>query len=116
MSPNLTSGTSSYNGLSANLRKRFSSKYEFLLSYTWSHAIDDSTDVVSTSDAPQNNFNPNAERSNSTFDQRNRFVLSGVYNSGRVGGTGFVMPGDSHARPRKHVANIIAYLFMFCPL
>jgi hypothetical protein len=90
MSPNLTSGTSSYNGLSANLRKRFSSKYEFLLSYTWSHAIDDSTDVVSTSDAPQNNFNPNAERSNSTFDQRNRFVLSGVYNSGRVGGTGFV--------------------------
>lgn len=90
MSPNMTSGTSSYNGLSVNLRKRFSSKYEFLLSYTWSHAIDDSTDVVSTSDAPQNNFNPNAERSNSAFDQRGRFVLSGVYNSGRVGGTGFI--------------------------
>ena len=90
MAPNLTSGTSSYNGLSVNLRTRFSSKYEFLVSYTWSHAIDDSTDVVSSSDAPQNNFNPNAERSNSTFDQRNRFVLSGVYNSGRVGGTGFV--------------------------
>src|SRR6202042_2993342 len=28
MSPNLTTGTSSYNGLSVNLRKRFSSKYE----------------------------------------------------------------------------------------
>ena len=90
MSPNLTSGTSNYNGLSVNLKKRFSSNYEFLLSYTWSHAIDDSTDVVSTSDAPQNNFNPNAERSTSTFDQRHRFVLSGVYNSGRLGGTGFV--------------------------
>ena len=90
MSPNLTTGTSSYNGLSVNLRKRMTSKYEFLVSYTWSHAIDDSTDVVSTSDAPQNNFNPNAERSASTFDQRSRFVLSGVYNSGRLGGTGFV--------------------------
>ncbi|WP_263366787.1 TonB-dependent receptor [Edaphobacter bradus] len=90
MSPNLTTGTSSYNGLSVNLRKRFSTQYEFLVSYTWSHAIDDSTDVVSTSDSPQNNFNPNAERSNSTFDQRHRVVISGVYNSGRLGGTGFV--------------------------
>jgi outer membrane receptor protein involved in Fe transport len=90
MSPNLTTGTSSYNGLSVNLRKRISTKYEFLVSYTWSHAIDDSTDVVSTSDAPQNNFNPNADRSASTFDQRSRLVLSGVYNSGRVGGSGFV--------------------------
>ncbi len=85
MTPNLTTGTSSYNGLSANLRKRFSANYEFLVSYTWSHAIDQSTDVVSTADAPQNNFNPNAERSNSAFDQRHRLVLSGVYNSGRVG-------------------------------
>ncbi len=92
MTPNLTSGTSSYNGLSANLRKRFSSNYEFLASYTWSHAIDQATDVVSTSDAPQNNLNPNAERSVSAFDQRHRLVLSGVYNSGRVKGAGF-LPG-----------------------
>jgi outer membrane receptor protein involved in Fe transport len=90
MSPNLTSGTSGYNGLSVNLRKRYSSKYEFLVSYTWSHAIDDSTDVVSNSDAPQSNFAPNAERSSSTFDQRSRLVLSGVYNSGHLGGSGFV--------------------------
>jgi hypothetical protein len=89
VNPNRTSGTSSYNALSVNWRKRFSDKYEFLASYTWSHAIDDSTDVVSTSDAPQSNFNPNAERSNSAFDQRHRFVLSGVYNSARVGAGGF---------------------------
>ena len=86
MTPNLTTGSSSYNGLSVNLRKRFASNYEFLASYTWSHAIDDSTDVVSSSDAPENNFNPNAERSTSTFDQRHRLVLSGVYNSGHLGG------------------------------
>jgi outer membrane receptor protein involved in Fe transport len=90
MSPNLTSGTSGYNGLSVNLKKRFTSKYEFLVSYTWSHAIDDSTDVVSNSDAPQSNFAPNAERSSSTFDQRSRLVLSGVYNSGHLGRSGFV--------------------------
>jgi outer membrane receptor protein involved in Fe transport len=90
MTPNLTTGTSEYNALSINLKKRFTSNYEFLFSYTWSHAIDDSTDVVSTSDAPQNNFNPNGERSNSTFDQRHRFVLSGVYNSGHLGGSGFM--------------------------
>ncbi len=90
VNPNRTNGTSNYNGLSVNWRKRFSDKYQFLASYTWSHAIDDSTDVVSTSDSPQNNFNPNAERSNSTFDQRHRFVLSGVYNSGKVGTSGFV--------------------------
>lgn len=92
MSPNLTTGTSSYNGLSVNLRKRFSSNYEFLVSYTWSHAIDDSTDVVSTADAPQNNFAPNVERATSTFDQRHRLVLSAVYNSGRISGSGF-LPG-----------------------
>ena len=90
MSPNLTSGTSDYDGLSVNLKKRYSKNYEFLVSYTWSHAIDDSTDVVSTSDSPQSNFVPNAERSNSTFDQRHRLVLSGVYNSGHIGGSGFV--------------------------
>ncbi len=96
MSPNLTTGTSSYNGLSVNLKKRFSANYEFLASYTWSHAIDDSTDVVSTADAPQNNFNLNGERGTSTFDQRHRFVLSGVYNTGhltgRMLGSGF-LPG-----------------------
>jgi hypothetical protein len=86
MTPNLTTGTSSYNGLSVNLRKRFASNYEFLVSYTWSHAIDDSTDVVSSSDAPQNNLDPNADRSTSSFDQRHRLVLSGVYNSGHITG------------------------------
>ena len=90
MSPNLTTGTSDYDGLSVNLKKRFTRNYEFLVSYTWSHAIDDSTDVVSNSDAPQSNFAPNADRSSSTFDQRHRLVLSGVYNSGHIGGSGFV--------------------------
>src|SRR5262249_45458496 len=51
---------------------------------TWSHAIDDSTDLE-TPLSPQDNFHPNRpERSNSLFDQRHRFVWSGVYQSGQA--------------------------------
>jgi Carboxypeptidase regulatory-like domain/TonB dependent receptor len=84
MPANASSGSSVYHALTANLRKRFGQHYEFLASYTWSHAIDDSTDLQSPLE-PQDNFHPNADRSNSLFDQRHRFVLSAVYQSGRLG-------------------------------
>jgi hypothetical protein len=84
MAANSSSGSSVYHALTANLRKRFGQHYEFLASYTWSHAIDDSTDLQSPLE-PQDNFQPNADRSNSLFDQRHRFVFSGVYQSGRLG-------------------------------
>jgi len=88
MVANYSNGSSIYNGFSANLRKRFSSHYEFLASYTYSHAIDDSTDLQAPL-SPQDSYYPSAERSNSLFDQRHRFVFSGVYQSGRLGGSGF---------------------------
>jgi hypothetical protein len=89
MDANYSNGSSVYHGLSANLRKRFSSHYEFLASYTWSHAIDDSTDLQSTL-TPQDSYFPGLDRSNSTFDQRHRFVFSGVYQSGKLSGSGVV--------------------------
>jgi hypothetical protein len=89
MPANFANGSSVYHGLTANLRKRFGKRWEFLASYTWSHAIDDSTDLQSPL-SPQDNYNPSAERSNSTFDQRHRFVFSSVFQSGKVGGSGFV--------------------------
>ena len=85
MDANFSNGSSAYNGFTSNLRKRFSNHYEFLASYTWSHAIDDSTDLQSPL-APQDSYYPNLERSNSAFDQRHRFVFSGVYQSGKLGG------------------------------
>jgi Carboxypeptidase regulatory-like domain/TonB dependent receptor len=88
MDANYSNGTSDYNGLSANLRKRFGQHYEFLASYTWSHAIDDSTDLQATL-TPQDSYYPNLDRSTSLFDQRQRFVFSGVYQSGKVGGSSF---------------------------
>jgi hypothetical protein len=84
MTANFSNGSSVYHGMTATLRKRMTTKYEFLVSYTWSHAIDDSTDLESPL-APQNNYNPSAERSISLFDQRHRFVFSGVYQSGKMG-------------------------------
>src|SRR5205823_6569571 len=90
MSPNLSIGNSVYHGMTANLRKRFSSKWEMLASYTWSHTIDDSTDLE-TPLAPQDNTHPERERSNSLFDQRHRFVWSALLQPGKVlgGGNGF---------------------------
>jgi hypothetical protein len=88
MDANYSNGSSVYHGLTANLRKRFSSHYEFLASYTWSHAIDDSTDLQSTL-TPQDSFFPALDRSTSLFDQRHRFVFSGVYQTGKLSGSGF---------------------------
>jgi hypothetical protein len=88
MNANVSNGSSVYHALTVNLKKRFSHKYEFLASYTWSHSIDDSTDLQSLL-SPQDNRFPDLERSNSTFDQRHRFVFSGVYQTGRLSGDGF---------------------------
>ena len=88
MDANYSNGSSIYHGLTANLRKQLGSHYEFLASYTWSHSIDDSTDLQSTL-TPQDSFFPALDRSTSLFDQRHRFVFSGVYQTGHVSGGGF---------------------------
>jgi hypothetical protein len=73
----VSDGNSNYNAGNFELRKRYSHNYQFLASYTWSHAIDDSSDLQ-TLLLPQDNRNFRAERANSLFDQRHRFVFSGV--------------------------------------
>jgi Carboxypeptidase regulatory-like domain/TonB dependent receptor len=88
MVANFSNGSSIYHGLTLNLRKRMKNHFEFLGSYTWSHAIDDSTDLQ-TLLSPQNDLRPDLERANSTFDQRHRFVLSGMYQSGKLGAASF---------------------------
>jgi hypothetical protein len=70
-------GNSLYNALNVDVKKRFSHHFQFLASYTWSHSIDDSSDLQ-TLLLPQDNRNFGAERADSLFDQRHRFVFSGV--------------------------------------
>ncbi|MBX7174139.1 MAG: TonB-dependent receptor [Pyrinomonadaceae bacterium] len=76
----LSDANSSYNALNVELKKRISTNIQMLASYTWSHSIDYSSDLQ-TLLKPQDNLNFKAEKSNSLFDQRHRFVYSAVFNS-----------------------------------
>jgi carboxypeptidase family protein len=76
----LSNGNSVYHGLTINVTKRFSHGMELLSSYTYSHSIDDSTDLQSPLE-PQDSRFPNLERSNSDNDQRHRWVTSAVFQS-----------------------------------
>jgi hypothetical protein len=76
----VSNGNSWYDALTFNLTKRFSHSFEMLSSFTWSHSIDDSTDLQSPLE-PQDSRFPNFERSNSVNDQRYRWVTSGVIQS-----------------------------------
>jgi hypothetical protein len=80
VSSQLSEGNSNYNALNVDLRRRFANNFGFLASYTWAHSIDDSSDLQ-TLLKPQNNLNAGAERADSLFDQRHRFVFSGSISS-----------------------------------
>jgi hypothetical protein len=72
-------GVAYYDALDANLSHHARGGSALLASYTWSHAVD-TVDPDTTSQNPNDPRNPvAAERGNAIFDQRNRFVLSGVY-------------------------------------
>ncbi|HCX30405.1 MAG TPA: hypothetical protein DHU55_11670, partial [Blastocatellia bacterium] len=70
-------GNSLYNALNVDLKKRFSNSIQFLASYTWSHSIDDSSDLQ-TLLKPLDSRNLRLDRADSLFDQRHRFVFSGL--------------------------------------
>lgn len=72
-----STGNSNYNALNLDLKRRFSNNFQFLASYTWSHSIDDSSDLQ-TLLKPQDNNNFSLERADSLFDQRHRFVFSAI--------------------------------------
>lgn len=68
-----------YNALDLNLAHRFSSGLQMLASYTWSHTLDN-VDPDTTSQNPNDtNFTQRQEYGPAIYDQRHRFVLSGVY-------------------------------------
>jgi len=75
-----TSGSSIYHGFTGSLRKRYASNYSLMVSYTLGKAIDDTTDFI-TQLQPNNQKDLRSERSLSSFDQRQRFVFSGIYQS-----------------------------------
>jgi hypothetical protein len=80
-----------YNALTINVQKSFSRHFTLLSSYTWSHSIDNGTDLQSTLEPADSRF-PYLEKANSVNDQRHRWVTSGVYQTAPHKG------GDSFAQ------------------
>jgi hypothetical protein len=80
VNPQTSTGNSIYNAFTLTVTKRLSNGLELLSGWTYSHAIDDSTDL-STLLNPQDNSFPNLERGNSDFDQRHRWITSAVFQS-----------------------------------
>jgi hypothetical protein len=72
--------SSIYHALQANVTKRMSGGLAFQAAYTWSHAIDNSSDplvpTLGTQEFPRNSLDLAAERGNSDFDVRQRLVIS----------------------------------------
>ncbi|HZS08274.1 MAG TPA: carboxypeptidase-like regulatory domain-containing protein [Blastocatellia bacterium] len=76
-----SSAASNYHSLQVGVTKRFSKGWQMSGTYTWSHAIDDVSDVFDVAGAynlPQDDSNLRAERGNANFDIRHRFVLSTI--------------------------------------
>jgi TonB dependent receptor len=69
-----------YHGGILEVKKRFSNRFSLLANYTYSKAIDDSTDFNSDY-AAFNEVNLRAERSLSDFDQRHKVVFAAVLES-----------------------------------
>lgn len=78
-----TSGHSWYNGLQTQVIERAAKGLQIQLSYTWSHALDDSSDPLATTagngNYPVDSLDLYRERGNSGFDTRQRAVLNFLY-------------------------------------
>jgi hypothetical protein len=71
-----------YHSLQFQASKRFSHGLQLTTAYTWSHAIDEVSDIFDLAGAPalpQDSFNRSAERGDANFDVRHRFIYSFIW-------------------------------------
>jgi len=73
-----TDANSNYNALQVSLNKHFSHGMQFLAAYGWSHTLDYGSSFED-SEGLQNPFAPYLSYGDSTFDARQRFVISYIY-------------------------------------
>ncbi len=117
----VSDGYSFYDALDVNLSHNVGRRLTMLASYTWSHAIDNVDPDVPSQNPNDANFTGRVENGSAIFDERQRFVLSGVYvlplkiNFGGVGTLGTGLPynvvtgttnsGDNGATTDRPVIN-----------
>jgi hypothetical protein len=92
-----TSGHSWYDGLQSQLTLRDFHGLQAGVSYTWSHALDDSSDplvqTTNNGNYPVDSFALNREFGNSGFDTRQRAVVNFVYQPSIGRGKNFLSAG-----------------------
>jgi hypothetical protein len=78
-----SSGASQYHSLQAHYEKRVSHGLQFQASYTWAHSIDNASNANLGPTQNNSDFrdfrHPEAEKGNSDFDVRHRFVANLMY-------------------------------------
>jgi hypothetical protein len=82
--------------MEVDLRRQFSHRLMYQISYTWAHGFGDYQDNLTESSTPQNAYDYAHEMSNSEQDTRHRFVGSGTWIL-PVGQGGWVMNNNSRA-------------------
>jgi Carboxypeptidase regulatory-like domain len=92
-----TSGHSWYDGLQIQVTERNYHGLQIQGSYTWAHALDDSSDplfpTVANGNFPVDSFNLRREKGNSGFDTRQRGVINFVYQPNIGRGRGHLTEG-----------------------
>lgn len=76
------SAASIYHAMQIEAGKRYNAGYQFTASYTWSHAIDDVSDLFTLAGAPilpQDSKRLNLERASANFDLRHRLAGSLIW-------------------------------------
>jgi hypothetical protein len=76
-------GMSSYNAMQVKVTKQTSRNTSFLVSYTWSHSLDNGPAPFNlghvANDSPQNPYDLKSEYGNGDFDERHNLVFSGAF-------------------------------------
>jgi hypothetical protein len=117
----VNNGYAYYDALQVNLTGRMGRRLTMLASYTWSHTIDNVDPDVPGQNPNDPNLTGRIENGSAIFDQRQRFVLSGIYVARwglHIGGvatlatglpfnyvTGTVNSGDTGATTDRPVIN-----------
>jgi len=103
-------GNASYNALLVKAEKRFSSGFQYLVSFTWSKSLSDSSLTATGRAGPQDTYNRQVEKALSPFDISRNLIVSFTYQLPWGPGTPFLSKGVAgHVLGGWNVSGILNY-------